>query len=153
MTPTPPVSRTRRREHYVRALIDALNHPEPATPVRAAWILGELRAHDAAPALIRCAVQHDDDPELLSAIAEALGKMAEPSLVPFLAELAAISFLKVRLTSVEALAQFSDIEVARSALRRATLDPNAIVRAAAQAALEESDGRPAPRSNEAHSRH
>ena len=38
---------------YVSKLISALDHPEPETPVRAAWILGELRERRTVEALER----------------------------------------------------------------------------------------------------
>lgn len=119
----------------MRRLIEALDNPEPMTPVRAAWILGELRATDAMQELVGSAGRHSDDPEFLSAVVEALGKMADEACVPFLTKLAHSSYLKVRLSAVEALANWRDAEPAVQALRRALHDPNAIVRRAAVQAL------------------
>jgi HEAT repeat protein len=128
-------SHGRRRDEFVAGLIAALDNPEPMTPVRAAWILGELRAREAVPSLVESSDRHADDPEFLAAVAEALGKMADESAVPFLITLAHASFLKVRLAAVEALARWKDDDVVARALRRSLLDPNAIVRREARAAL------------------
>jgi len=134
--PKPSIPRRRKgRDDYVRRLIVALDNPEPMTPVRAAWILGELRATDAMQELVGSAGRHSDDPEFLSAVVEALGKMADEACVPFLTKLAHSSYLKVRLSAVEALANWRDAEPAVQALRRALHDPNAIVRRAAVQAL------------------
>jgi HEAT repeat protein len=130
-----PPRRSRGREDYVRGLIEALDNPEPMTPVRAAWILGELRAGDATEELVGSAGRHSDDPEFLSAVVEALGKIADEASVPFMIKLAHSSYLKVRLSAVEALANWKDAEPVAQALRRALHDPNAVVRKAARQAL------------------
>jgi HEAT repeat protein len=124
-----------RRREYIAKLIEALDNPEPMTPVRATWILGELRAGEAAPSLIESSERHTDDPEFLAGVAEALGKIADESAVPFLITLAHASFLKVRLAAVEALARWRDRQAVAMALRRALHDPNAIVREVARTAL------------------
>lgn len=133
-----PQSVTRAR--YVSDLVQALDNPEPLTQVRAAWILGELRAREATADLIGSTQRHADDPEFLAAVAEALGKIADESAVPFLAHLAHSSFLKVRLAAVEALARWRHLPDAERALKRSLHDPNAIVRRAARAALIEGEG-------------
>jgi len=125
----------RGRDEYVAKLIEALDNPEPMTPVRAAWILGELRAVEAAPELVSSTTRHSNDPEFLAAVAEALGKIADESAVPLLIKFAHSSYLKVRLSAVEALANWRDAEPVAQALRRALHDPNAVVRKAARQAL------------------
>lgn len=45
---------------YVDKLIASLEHPVSSTPVRAAWILGRLKAKKALPALARTALLSKD---------------------------------------------------------------------------------------------
>src|SRR5579875_4128205 len=85
-------------ESFDAGLIAALGHPESATPVRAAWILGE-REVTAAIEPLRCVLRERDDPDLLEAPCTALGRLgarcAEPELLavlhdgPLLARVAA----------------------------------------------------------------
>jgi len=62
------------QEPFVRKLIRALHHPEPETPVRAAYVLGELKATEAVQALKRVIVD-SKDPFLRAAAIRALGKI------------------------------------------------------------------------------
>ncbi len=62
------------KEPFVHKLIRALHHPEPETPVRAAYVLGELRAVEAVPELERVLGQ-STDPFLRTAAIRALGKI------------------------------------------------------------------------------
>ena len=59
---------------YNDRLIDALNHPEPTTPVRAAYILGMRRDEAAVPFMARKA-SGTSDVYLALACVEALGKI------------------------------------------------------------------------------
>lgn len=70
-------------EDYIEKLIRALHHPEPSTPVRAAFLLGELRATPAIDALMKLAVE-SKDPYIQAAALEAIGKMQQRSLSDFL---------------------------------------------------------------------
>jgi HEAT repeat protein len=64
------------RADYADKLIAALHHPEPTTPVRAAWILGERRERKAVGELCRLVLQSGDAFIIESAI-EALGKIGD----------------------------------------------------------------------------
>ncbi len=54
------------QESFIKKLIRALRHPEPSTPVRAAEILGELKAREALPHLIEL-TKTSNDPFLVKA--------------------------------------------------------------------------------------
>jgi HEAT repeat protein len=62
------------QEPFVRKLIRALHHPEPETPVRAAYVLGELKAVEAVPKL-KQVIGQSQDPFLRAAAIRALGKI------------------------------------------------------------------------------
>jgi len=64
-------------QDYVDKLIAALKHPEPTTPIRAAWILGERRETRAVEPLMRV-VRECHDPFIVEAAVEALGKIGDP---------------------------------------------------------------------------
>lgn len=64
-------------ESFVRKLRRALLHPEPETPVRAAYILGQLRAEEAIPDLALVA-RTCGDPYIVVACATALGEIGTP---------------------------------------------------------------------------
>lgn len=72
---------------YVASLIAALSHPEPTTPVRAAWVLGQLRAPQAVEPLIRL-LQGDADMYQKGAAIEALGRIGDPRARPVLVQFA-----------------------------------------------------------------
>ena len=59
---------------YVGKLIVALGHPEQETPIRAAWILGNLRDERAEEPLIKL-LGRTQDVYIACAAAEALGKL------------------------------------------------------------------------------
>lgn len=122
-------------EDYTSKLVSVLDHPEPETPVRAAWILGELKEKRAVDALERVLTEGGRDPYLLASAAEALGKIGDASATGALALALESSYLLVRLNAVEALGRL-DGEVARRALRLATADPSPSVREAAGRAMQ-----------------
>ena len=62
------------QDPFVRKLIRALHHPEPETPVRAAYVLGELNAKEAVPEL-KQVIGNSEDPFLRAAAIRALGKI------------------------------------------------------------------------------
>jgi HEAT repeat protein len=72
---------------YVAKLIAALTHPEASTPIRAAWILGRLRASAAVGPLLTL-LEGDADVFIKMAAVEALGQIGDASPRPLLAELA-----------------------------------------------------------------
>jgi len=101
------VERVSSERSYVQKLIVALRHPEPETPVRAAWLLGQLRATEAVPALIRAA-QESSDPYLVEAAVEALGRIGDPAGRPTLAWAAREGALRVRRAAEQALRRLAD---------------------------------------------
>jgi len=54
------VSEYLQAKSYTQRLIEALNHPEPETPVRAAYILGAKRDREAVPFLVEKAESTKD---------------------------------------------------------------------------------------------
>lgn len=64
------------RADYTDKLIAALHHPEPTTPVRAAWILGQRRERNAVEPL--CAlVRESNDPFIVESAVSALGLIGD----------------------------------------------------------------------------
>jgi predicted amidophosphoribosyltransferase len=57
---------------YVEKLIAALHHPEKETPIRAAWLLGQLKDPRAVPPLIEL-VKETEDVYIARAAVQALG--------------------------------------------------------------------------------
>jgi HEAT repeat protein len=87
---------------YVAKLIAALTHPEASTPIRAAWILGRLRASAAVGPLVTL-LEGDADVFIKMAAVEALGQIGDPSARPLLAELAERGPVVLRNKAVQAL--------------------------------------------------
>lgn len=87
---------------YVAKLIAALSHPEPTTPIRAAWILGKLRAKSAVVPLLTL-LQGDADLFVKAAAVEALGQIGDTSARMVLAELAKEGPVLLRGKASEAL--------------------------------------------------
>ncbi len=71
---------------YVDRLILALDHPEKATPLRAALILGQLKQPKAVEPLIAC-VQKTRDVYVIQAAIKALGQIGGPEAIQFLKDL------------------------------------------------------------------
>jgi HEAT repeat protein len=89
--------------------IAALRHPQAETRLRAAWILGRMRAGRAVPALlvvVAARSRENYDPYLLSAAVKSLGQLgnrqAVPELVALLADVEAP--LMARKEAAQALA-------------------------------------------------
>jgi HEAT repeat protein len=61
-------------ETFIAKLIRALNHPEPESAIRAAYILGSLKAVEAVPALLDT-IRTSGDVFIVAAAVEALGNM------------------------------------------------------------------------------
>lgn len=119
---------------YASKLISALDHPEPETPVRSAWILGELHETRAVGALLGL-LEKSRDPYILAGAAEALGKIGDARATGVLAKALASSFLPVRLKAVEALGRLGGDEARRS-IQSALADPNPSVRNVAAKTLQ-----------------
>lgn len=63
-------------EPFVKKLIRALHHPEPETPIRAAHILGQLRAVEAVPALL-VVIAEQSDQFIVAACIDALAEIGD----------------------------------------------------------------------------
>ena len=88
---------------YVSKLINALHHPLPEVASRSAWVLGELHEKRSLVALFEVIVNRED-PLILEAAVEALGKIGDPSAIPILTNILKKSYLRVRVAAIEALA-------------------------------------------------
>ncbi len=64
------------QESFIQKLIRALKHPEPSTPVRAAEILGSLRAKEALPYLVELS-KTSSDPFLVKAVARSIKEIED----------------------------------------------------------------------------
>jgi HEAT repeat protein len=123
--------------------IAALNHPQPETRLRVAWLLGRMQADRAVPALlaiVRGRGQADRDPYLLSAVVKSLAQIGDQGVAPELAALLAdpeVSFM-ARLEAADALAHLGG-ETAEAALRAALAAPNDSVRARVQQILNQDE--------------
>jgi HEAT repeat protein len=73
-------------ETFVQKLIRALRHPEPETPIRVAFVLGQLKAVEAITSLIEIASK-GTDPYIRAAAIGALGNIEEPRASEFLKSL------------------------------------------------------------------
>jgi HEAT repeat protein len=82
-------------KNMVERLILALDHPEPETPIRAAWVLGERREAGAAAALA-VLVRKTKDVYLATAAVEALGKIGTREALDFLNTLSSYPARMVR---------------------------------------------------------
>lgn len=92
-----------KSKDYVEKLIVALNHPEPETPIRAAWLLGELKDPRAVEPLIRL-IKYTEDVYIAQAAVEALGKFETPESLHFLDTLVHHPVKMVRDTVLQILA-------------------------------------------------
>lgn len=92
------------RADYADKLIAALHHPEPTTPIRAAWILGQRRERKAVEPL--CALARETrDAFILAAALEALGEIGDPSAAHILEWAAEHAHPRVRRSARFALKQ------------------------------------------------
>lgn len=118
---------------YVDKLIAALHHPEPKTPVRAAWILGEKREKRALSALARV-LRESGDAYLSEAAALALGKIGGSEAVVALTQALASHHFIVRAAAAEWLGEIGG-EEALAGLHVASNDATKLVREKALAAI------------------
>jgi HEAT repeats len=89
-------------ETYEQKLIRALRHPEPTVPIQAAVILGKLGSRAAVKPLIELA-DSASDPYIQEAAVEALGRIADPRVVPCLERLSREGPVRVRAAAKQAL--------------------------------------------------
>lgn len=122
----------------------ALRHPQPETRLRAAWLLGRMRAVRAVPELLEVIARRGRDPYLLSAAARSLGQIGDRQAVPELTALLhdpSVSYM-VRIEAVKALAELDGEAARRTLAEVAAKDSNDRVREMALQALarEKNDG-------------
>lgn len=95
------------RTDYADKLIAALHHPEPTTPIRAAWILGQRRERKAVERL--CAlVRESHDPFIAASAASALGAIGDPAALETLQWAAISSQPRLRAAARDALTKVSN---------------------------------------------
>ena len=71
---------------YMEKLIISLHHPQKETPIRAAWLLGQLKDAQAVPSLIDL-VEKTNDIYIARAAVQALGEIGTPEARQFLVTL------------------------------------------------------------------
>ncbi|MCS7157058.1 MAG: HEAT repeat domain-containing protein [Blastocatellia bacterium] len=98
------INRYSRSTPYVEKLISALQHPEPQTVRRAAWILGRLKAREAVPALLGTG-ERTRDPYVIESVIEALGEIGDERAREFLRRCTVQGAVRVRRAAEEALAR------------------------------------------------
>ena len=116
------------KKSFAEKVMAALRHPEPATAVRAADILGKLKPPGAVDALTKV-LRAGRDPYLLEAAARALGEMGDPTSVPTLRSVLLSSYLVARIAAAEALGKIASGEAVQ-ALEAARADTSPAVRSA-----------------------
>jgi HEAT repeat protein len=111
---------------FTEKLIQALSHPEPETPARAVYILGEKKTAEAVGPLARL-FRRSRDPFLQSEIMEAMGKIGgEEALALLMEALRHPSFI-VRGEAVKALSRFPGNGGLKRALEQSLKDPSSYV--------------------------
>lgn len=109
-------------ETYVQKLIWALHHPEATTALRAATILGDLKAKEATDVLAEVLSDPGTDPYVEAAAARSLGSIGDPRSRETLIGVLERGPLPARLAAVEALEALGHEEEAAQALRKASED-------------------------------
>jgi HEAT repeat protein len=120
---------------YDTGLIAALRHPEAATPVRAAWLLGERHVQAAIESLrevLRCS----GDPYLLEAACIALEQIGLKSAEPELLAMLRSGPLLARRAAAQALGALDTPDALAALKRTAEEDSNRSVRDAARYELD-----------------
>lgn len=132
--------RGRDGETYAQKLIWALRHPEAATALRAAVLLGEKRVSEATGPLLNVLNAPGRDPYLGAAAARALGAVGDPAARTALIETLERGPVPVRLAAVQALEALGAEEEVVRALHRASQDRSANVREEASRVLKRWSG-------------
>jgi len=121
------------RSTLVKALVAALDDPDPVVVVHAAWFLGERRAALAVSKLETVA-RHHEDVRCREAAVAALGAIGDPAGLEAVLAAASEDRPTVRRRAAVALAGFDDPRV-DEALRRSAADRDWQVRQAAEELL------------------
>ena len=120
---------------FTEKLIDSLNHSERSTVYRVCYILGERRERVAVKPLIDI-LNKTNDYFLMEEIVEALGKIGDERVVPFLIKMLNNRSFLVRGKVATVLSNFSDQEEVVDALKRAIVDHSLYVRESASASMD-----------------
>jgi HEAT repeat protein len=112
---------------FTEKLMQALSHPEPETPVRAVYILGEKRTPEAVGRLT-CLFRRSRDPFLQGEVIEAMGKIGGDEAFSLVVEALRHPSFIVRGEAVKALSRFPGNGTIRRALEQALKDPSSYVR-------------------------
>ena len=121
------------KKSFAEKAMAALRHPEPATSVRAAEILGKLQPPGAVAALMEV-LSGGRDPYLLEVAARALGEIGDPTSIPALQPVVLSSYLVARIAAGEALGKIASREAVQ-ALEAARGDTSPAVRSAIDRSL------------------
>lgn len=127
-------------ETYAEKLIWALRHPEAATALRAATLLGEKKVSEATGPLLDVLNAPGRDPYLGAAAARALGAVGDPAARTALIGALERGPVPIRLAAVEALETLGPEEEVVRALRIASRDRSANVREEASRVLKRWSG-------------
>jgi HEAT repeat protein len=112
---------------FTDKLLQTLSHPEPETPARAVYILGERKTTEAVAALTRL-FQRSKNPFLEGEIIEAMGKIGGDAAFSLLVEALHHSSFIVRGEAAKALSRFPGNGTVKRALEQALKDPSSYVR-------------------------
>jgi HEAT repeat protein len=122
---------------YFEKLINALNHSERTTRIRAAYILGELRDRRAIKSFAQVVSKAGGikDVFLIEMVAVALGKVDGEEALPILIRLMDHPSFIVRRAALNSLSRFKNGE-ALKVIKRALKDPSPNVQELAQKILQ-----------------
>jgi HEAT repeats len=112
---------------FTGKLLQALSHPEPETPARAVYILGEKKTTEAVGALARL-FRRSKDPFLQGEVIEAMGKIGGDAAFSLLVEALHHPSFIVRGEAAKALSRFPGTGSVKRALEQALTDPSSYVR-------------------------
>lgn len=101
---------------WIEKLILALEHPEPRTPIRAAWLLGEIGDTRAVPPLIDL-FNRTKDIYIAQAAAQALTQMDDPAAQRFLRTLTEHPARMIReVISLTTMAETRDVSTSQGSI-------------------------------------
>jgi HEAT repeat protein len=112
---------------FTDKLLQALSHPEPETPVRAVYILGEKGMTEAVGLLARL-FRRSRDLFLQGEVIEAMGKIGGDEALSLLVEALSHPSFFVRGEAVKGLSRFPGNRTIRRALEQSLKDPSSYVR-------------------------
>jgi len=122
---------------YLEKLVNALDHPERTTRIRAAHILGELGDRRAVKAFAEVVdkIGGTEDVFLVEMVALALGKIDGEEALPILSRLMEHPSFLVRRAALNSLGRFKS-EEASAAIKKVLADPSPSVQELARTILQ-----------------